>query len=91
MRAPAKTEMAHELHNRLAGAVVGSIVKPIYESGGTPADVYVLLESVCAGVIDTLGRLTGEKGGDPALVDALSDGVKGRLADLQASRARDMN
>lgn len=38
-----------ELHNRLAGEIVKSIVMPPLEAGGDFKDVMVLLESVIAG------------------------------------------
>ena len=31
-------ETQTELHNRIAGEIVSSIVKPVIESGGDPAD-----------------------------------------------------
>lgn len=67
------------LHNRLAGQIVASIVKPPLEAGGQFTDVLVLLESVIVGVL-----LMGVKlGGDEIVFDSLMERVKGRLAELR--------
>lgn len=65
-----------DLHNRLAGRINASIIKPILESGGDFADVLVLLESIIFGVILTSTKL----GGDEAVLDAIVQRVKERLA-----------
>ena len=69
----------HELHNRIAGPIVASIVKPIIESGGECTDILVLLESVIVGVSLAIVKL----GGDEIVLDTLFDGVKARLAELR--------
>lgn len=68
-----------ELHNRIAGEIVVSIVRPIFESGGRTSDVMVLLESVMVGVIFGCTKL----GGDEIILDELMDAVKRRLAELR--------
>ena len=66
-----------ELHDRLAGLIVASIVAPPLEAGGKFADCLVLLESVIVGVL-----LAGVKlGGDEIVFDAVMDRVKQRLAE----------
>jgi hypothetical protein len=74
---------AAQMHNRLAGEIVKSIVKPIMVAGGTYEQVLVLTESVVVGVILTSVRL----GGDEAVLDVLVAGVKQRLAEM---RLRDL-
>lgn len=72
-----------ELHNRLAGEIVKSIVKPPLEAGGTMIDVMVLLESVVVGVV-----LAGVKlGGDEKVLDKLVEGAKQRLAEMRLGGA----
>jgi hypothetical protein len=73
-----------ELHNRLAGEIVASIVKPPLEAGGGPTDVLVLLESVILGVTLTLVKL----GGDEAVLDAVVVRVKERLAEHRLGNIR---
>lgn len=66
-----------DLHNRLAGQIVASIVKPPLEAGGQMTDVLVLLESVILGVV-----LMGVKlGGDEIILDEVMTHVKERLAE----------
>jgi len=40
-----------ELHNKLAGEIVASIVKPVIDAGGTMPEVLVVLESVVVGTL----------------------------------------
>lgn len=68
-----------ELHNRLAGQIVISIVKPVSEAGGTTSDVMVLTESVLVGVALACIRL----GGDDTVLDVMFDHAKARLAELR--------
>lgn len=68
-----------ELHNKLAGQIVASIVRPPLEEGGSETDVLVLLESVITGVILYVTKF----GGDEIIMDNLADGVKLRLATLR--------
>lgn len=68
-----------ELHNRLAGQIVASIVKPPLEAGGTSIDVLILFESVAVGVMLALTKL----GGDEIVFDTIAERVKERLADLR--------
>jgi hypothetical protein len=65
-----------ELHNRLAGQIVASIVKPPLEAGGDITAVLVLLESVILGVVLMCVKL----GGDEIVIDEVMDAVKKRLA-----------
>lgn len=68
-----------ELHNRLAGQIVASIVKPVIESGGTPIQVMVLTESVLVGVALACIKL----GGDEKVLDIMVDAARKRLAELR--------
>ena len=45
-----------EAHNRMAGDIVGQIVRGTIAAGGDDASIMVLLESICLGVL-----LTNEK------------------------------
>ncbi|MPZ58474.1 MAG: hypothetical protein GEU91_18675 [Rhizobiales bacterium] len=65
------------IHNRMAGEIVRSIVKPPLDAGGQMTDVLVLLESVVLGVILVAVKM----GGDEIVLDTLVDGVKKRLAE----------
>jgi len=65
-----------DLHNKLAGEIVASIVRPPLTTGGTTADVMVLLESVVLGVFLACVRL----GGDEAVLDSMVEAVKARAA-----------
>lgn len=64
------------LHNKLAGEIVRSMVKPVMDGGGTFSQVWVLLESVVLGVCLTSLRL----GGDNKMIDEMVLHVKERLA-----------
>lgn len=68
-----------ELHNRIAGAIVASIVKPPIEAGGDYTDVLVLFESVVVGVMLAVAKL----GGDEIVLDAVVTAAKARLAELR--------
>jgi hypothetical protein len=71
------TETQNEIHNRLAGALVRTILEaPIYAGGDFP-DALVILESVVFGV-----TLIGTKVGFPAddILDELVLHVRERLA-----------
>lgn len=68
-----------ELHNKLAGEIVRSIVKPPLEAGGQFTDVLVLLESVVVGVLLAGVRL----GGAEIVADTVFDRVRTRLAELR--------
>lgn len=72
-----------ELHNRIAGEIVASIVRPPIEAGGTMLDVMVVLESVVTGVILAGVRM----GGDERVLDTLVEGVKARLANQRLGPA----
>lgn len=67
------------LHNRKAGEIVRTIVKPTLEAGGTPGDCLVLLESVAVGVI----LATAQPGNEQALIDALMQGIEMRVHELK--------
>jgi len=67
------------LHNKLAGDIVASIVRPVMDAGGDFADVLVLFESVTVGVM-----LAGIKlGGDNITLDTVMAGAKERLATIR--------
>ncbi len=68
-----------ELHNRLAGEIVKSIVKPPIEAGGDWKDVLVLFESVVVGVTLAVSRI----GGDEKVLDTVVEGAKLRLAKIR--------
>lgn len=68
-----------ELHNRLAGQIVASIVRPPIQAGGSHTDVLVLMESVVVGVMLTCAKL----GGDEIVLDVVVDGIKQRLAEAR--------
>lgn len=71
-----------ELHNRISGEIVASIVKPPLATGGSFTDVLVLLESVITGVIVTTVRM----GGDNIVVDAVIDRVRVRAKQALAEQ-----
>ncbi len=73
------SEQQRELHNRLAGEIVKSIVKPLLETGGTTTDVLILLESVVTGVYAACVRL----GGDPPVWSVMSERIEERLAEMR--------
>lgn len=68
-----------EIHNRLAGKIVSSIVKPPIEAGGGYTDVLVLLESTIVGVMLVVAKL----GGDEIVLDTVVANAKKRLAELR--------
>lgn len=68
-----------DLHNRLAGQIVASIVRPPLEAGGTTTDVMVLFESVVVGVSLAVIKL----GGDEAVLDVVLKGARERLAEIR--------
>lgn len=68
-----------ELHNRLAGQIVASIVRPPLQAGGTVLDVMVLFESVVVGVSLAVIKL----GGDDAVLDVVLDRARERLAEIR--------
>lgn len=68
-----------ELHNRLAGPIVASIVRPPLDAGGEPEDVLILLESVIVGVSLAVIKL----GGDDKVLDVVLERARDRLAELR--------
>lgn len=68
-----------KLHNELAGQIVGQIVRPVIESGGSYTEVLVLLESVILGVMLMAVKL----GGDEIVFDTVVERVKQRLAECR--------
>lgn len=73
-----------ERHNAIVGPVVNAIVRPVLASGGHPAEIMVVLESVIVGCLLTIVRL----GGDESAVDALLSGVRQRLAETRFDAAK---
>ena len=78
-----KTAQA-ELHNRMAGEIVKSIVAPVIRSGGGMPQVMVLTESVLVGVALACIRL----GGDNRVLDTMVENARLRLAEI---RLKDIN
>ena len=68
-----------EIHNRLAGQIVASIVKPPLEAGGNLTDVLVLMESVVTGVLSAVVKL----GRDGPVLDLFIEGVRERMANIR--------
>lgn len=68
-----------ELHNRLAGEIVASIVRPIMTSGGSTEAVMVLTESVLVGVALACIKL----GGDGKVLDVMLERARHRLAEIR--------
>lgn len=68
-----------ELHNRLAGEIVASIVRPVISAGGTPVQIMVLTESVLVGVAQACIRL----GGDNKVLDIMVERARQRLAEIR--------
>jgi hypothetical protein len=66
-----------ELHNKLAGEIVASIVKPVIESGGKYTDILVLTESVILGIVLYLSK----QGSANIVFDKLAERVRGRIAE----------
>ncbi len=69
-----------ELHNRIVGEIVKSIVVPPLTAGGDYKDVMVVLESVIAGVVLGMFKL----GGDNIVLDTVLDGAKARVQEIMA-------
>ena len=74
---------ATELHNKLAGQIVRSIVTPILESGGSRAAILVLTESVVAGVVEFCA-LKDDVAREEVL-EALIEGARQRVEQLKRS------
>lgn len=72
-------EAQYDIHNRIAGEIVASIVRPPVDAGGSYTDVLVVLESVVVGVMLVVAKL----GGDEVLLDTMVKGAKQRLAELR--------
>jgi hypothetical protein len=68
-----------ELHNKLAGEIVASIVKPVLEGGGSWSDVLIVTESVVVGISLAGVRL----GGDEKMLDIMIDRARQRLAEIR--------
>ncbi len=69
-----------ELHNRIVGEIVKSIVVPPLTAGGDYKDVMVVLESVIAGVVLGMFKL----GGDNIVLDTVMDAAKARVQEIMA-------
>lgn len=72
-------ESIRELHNKAAGEIVASIIRPTMLAGGTTEDVMVLTESVLVGV----ALATIKLGGDEKVLDAMFEAAKQRLAEIR--------
>lgn len=77
----------NEIHNRIAGDIVKSIVKPPLEAGGGVTDILVVLESVVLGVILVCAKT--KLGAPEKVLEALVSGVKARLAERLNSEPSD--
>ena len=75
------SEQQRQLHNKLAGEIVKSIVVPPLEQGGTTTDVLILLESVITGVYAACVKL----GGDPPVWSVMSKAIEERLGEMRLS------
>jgi hypothetical protein len=73
------SETPTDLHNRLAGKIVGDIVRPVIEAGGETTEIMVLTESVVVGVALACVKL----GGDEKVLDVMFDAAKKRLAEIR--------
>ncbi len=73
------SDKQRELHNKLAGEIVKSIVVPPLEAGGSTTDVLILLESVITGVYAACVKL----GGDPPVWNVMSKVVEERLTEMR--------
>lgn len=71
---------AADLHNKLAGEIVKSIVRPILEAGGERTAILVLTESVVTGVVEFCAR--NDEVSRSVVLDQLIEGVRGRLEDI---------
>ncbi len=71
---------ATDLHNKLAGKILRSIVEPILEQGGERTAILVLTESVVTGVIEFCAR--NDEVSREVVLNALIDGVRGRLEEI---------
>jgi hypothetical protein len=70
------TETQREIHNRLAGELVKTIVETPIEAGGKMTDVLVLLESVVTGVLTVAIKM----GGDDSVIPIFNKNIKDRMA-----------
>lgn len=72
-----------DIHNKIAGEIVKSIVRPPIEAGGKTSDVLVLLESVVVGVIMACGKIDGwDVHGRDTMLMTLEDSVRNRLIEM---------
>jgi len=73
---------ATDLHNKLAGKIVRSIVEPILEQGGQRTAILVLAESVMTGVVEFCAR--NDDVSRTVVAEQLFDGVRRRLEEIVA-------
>src|SRR4051794_5953731 len=67
---------AEEVHDRLVGPLVGAVLLPLTEAGGSGADVLALLEAVAAGVL----AITASPDRDAEVLSTFGSNVAKRLA-----------
>jgi len=80
------TTMA-ETHNRLAGKFLKSIVRETLDAGCSTGEIYVVLESVVAGVLMACGEIEGlDARGRDSMLMALETGVRNRLVEMEIKR-----
>ena len=78
----APNQVQTDLHNRLAGEIVASIVRPPIAAGGDYSDVMVLLESVVVGVCAVTARMRPGLSAE-AVLELLVNGARTRLPDVR--------
>jgi hypothetical protein len=76
------TRVQSELHNRLAGQIIASIVKSPLEAGGSTTNVLILLESVIVGTVLACTKL----GDGEIVLDTVVNRAKARLAAIRRRR-----
>jgi hypothetical protein len=74
-----------ELHNKLAGEIVGDIVRPVMASGGNMSSALVVLESVVLGIL-LMNEKTGGASGE-AVLNVIADAVRKRLPEAREETA----
>lgn len=77
------TSTATKVHNLVAPEIVKQIIKAPVETGGTPAECMVILESVIVGVL----LVVAKPGDDAAILDTMIEGAKRRIAEIRLEMA----
>jgi hypothetical protein len=74
-----------ELHNKVAGPIVESIVRPMIAAGGQGQDILLLLESVIVGTM----LVSSSPSHDGAMLARLHQRAERRVADARAKMKAD--